>query len=245
MSGFDEIWSQSVQPIDSPSEESALIDKAACGDGDAVLRLIAAYLPLLNDVISQHRRGLDLDDARQTAVEALMIACRTRDVSRNPRLAGHLRATVAREVSAASVTHSTTVSIPERTLQRYYSILAHAEGDPARGAKIAQQYLMSADTFREITRAVRCQSDSALVDRPEDTSVRVIRDVSERVMAQKALSAVNDLERDVCRLYYGFVDYDPVPDAEVAHRLGISRPRTQRVRQTALDKMRVVVGAVA
>lgn len=67
-------------------------------------------------------------------------------------------------------------------------------------------------------------------------------DVEDRLLVEAAFAAVDDLEEEVCRLAYGFSDYDPIPDSEVGYGLGLSRPKVQRVRASALGKMRDAAG---
>lgn len=69
-------------------------------------------------------------------------------------------------------------------------------------------------------------------------------DAEDHILVRMAFDAVDETETEICRMAYGFGEYyDPLPDAEIAHRIGLSRQKTQRTRTKALAKMRDAIGA--
>ncbi|MGC5319342.1 hypothetical protein ACPXB5_11450 [Micromonospora arida] len=253
MSVYAAIWDAPSIRIATDAEEVELIERAAGGDEAATLRLFGAYVPTLRNAISRYHRVLPIEDAQQAAVVGLLAALRAFDPAQSSRLASILRQEVAEALAQAAGDACGGFAVPERTLKRFFGILAKADGDPRRGMALAREYDMATDTFASIWEAVNARGslDSALTDNPDAALAAVgavftdreISDVNDRMMCRTAFAAVTDLERDVCRLAYGFSDYDPQPDAEIGHRLGMGRVTTLRTRQRALGKMRVALGA--
>jgi DNA-directed RNA polymerase sigma subunit (sigma70/sigma32) len=114
---------------------------------------------------------------------------------------------------------------------------------------------MTDSTFLAILDAVRnvdaldawAASDStraALIERSAPIWTDSIAvDSSDAELVERAFAAVDPLEERVCRVSYGFEDYEPQPDLVVAERVGLSRQKTQRTRSAALGKMRAALGA--
>jgi RNA polymerase sigma factor (sigma-70 family) len=243
-------------------QERELLAAAQLGDEDAKLAIIYAYATSLRNGVASYTRAMsaagesgDLEDVRQSAVMGLLEAINAFDPSKHVRLAAIVSKYVANAVSAHSQDASG-FSIPERTMKRFFGILRKADGNVFEAAKLAPAHEMTTETFLSILSAVRnVDGLEALTEGGDDSlggygreiQVHALNgdaaaDAEDAVLVEVAFSAVDDLERKVCRLSYGFDDYDPVPDVEVAHRLGLSRPKAQRVRAGALGKMRQALG---
>lgn len=245
-------------------EEREALRAAQAGDEAATLKLLYAYAYALRDAIGAYRYagGVWADgprdshlagDLRMAAVEGFLEALYAFDLEgAHSRLAATIEGYVANSMSTAVVA-PVAINVPERTLKRFYSILRKAQGDPIKGAALAPQYSMTVETFVSVLTAVRSTqsldgpTDEADGDSPDRLDIQIAGrdyydDVEDKLLVETAFAAVDDLEEDVCRLAYGFSDYDPIPDAEVGHRLGLSRPKVQRVRASALGKMRNALG---
>lgn len=248
-------------------KEREAIHAAKCGDEAATLQLLHAYAYALRKASGMYRHagGAWADgpgksglaaDLRMAAVEGFLEALYAFDLDgAHSRLAATVEGYIADSMSTVIVA-PVAMNVPERTLKRFYSILRKADGDPTQGAALAPRYSMTAETFGAVLRAVRSTQsldgpgDDA--DGPSDHANRLdvpargrdsCDDVEDLLLVEAAFAAVDGLEEDVCRLAFGFSDYGPVPDAEVGHRLGLSRPKVQRVRASALGKMRNAIGA--
>lgn len=246
----------------SLEDEREALAAAQGGDADATLRLVLAYAPALRNGVAAFTRATadgasrqDLDDVRSQAVLGLLEAIQAFDPERHERLAalapGHIRNAVATEAAGVS-----SFTVPERTLKRFFGILRAADGNVYEAARIAPSMEMRAETFLAVLAAVRNVGslDAALdaaAESGEDSwgfvDARPLWDGSEadaddRVLVETAFEAVGPLEADVTRLAFGFSDFDPVPDAEIGHRLGFSRAKVQRTRSSALTKMRSALG---
>jgi RNA polymerase sigma factor (sigma-70 family) len=253
MSAFATIWTADPAPVTDAAEETALIAAAKVGDEAATLRLFAAYVPVLRKAVAKFRGVLDRDDAQQAAVIALMTAIKRFDPASSDRLSSTMRETLAECMADTTADTTGGFTIPSRTLKRALGILSHAEGDVDEAMRIAPQYDMRPDTLlavltslssvTSLERALEAKGDALYDTLGNLTSEQEITDVNDRIMCDLAFKAVAPVERDVCRMGYGFTDPEPLHDEEVGNRLGMGRVQTQRTRQRALGKMRTALGA--
>src|SRR5690606_16376230 len=141
--------------------------------------------------------------------------------------------------------------IPDRMLSRFFGIMREAEGDFDKALALAPSRSMSRDAFRAIYDATGAESLPTQDEEDDERAPRVGRplvasspvvDVEDRILVDAAFSALDDEEARIVELSYGFTGYEPLPDGEVAHRVGLTRPTAQRRRANALDKMRKELG---
>ncbi len=264
MPSFDsvitEIFDRRAEKRFTVEEERELLQAAQSGDEAAKIEILFAYAPALRNGLTWFTRAqasapqaADLDDVRQSAVMGLLEAI----VAFQPDTHNRLAAIASKYITNAVSVHSQDASgftIPERTMKRFFGILRLAEGNVGEAVKLAPQHEMKAETFLAVLQAVRNVDGLEALQGDGDSSGSghevacssifgdSVADAEDAVLVEVAFSAVDDLETDVCRLSYGFADYDPVSDAEVGHRLGLSRAKAQRVRAGALGKMRQALG---
>ena len=245
------------------ADERHLITLAQAGDETAKLRLMRAYAPALRNGVTWFTRAVptipqtaDLEDVRSQAVMGLLEAIDAFDPETHDRLAA-LAASYIRNAVAVAAGPIAAFTVPERTLKRFFGILRAADGDTVRAADIAPDYEMKRETFLAVLSAVRNVDSYDALTAGEDEQGRgegprdvhaypiahdSIADVEDAVLVEVAFGAMDTFERDVVRLGYGFAEYDTVPDAEIAARLGYSRPKIQRTRAGALVKARSALG---
>lgn len=251
--------------FESAEAERDAILAAKKGDEDATLDLMFAYAPALRNGVKWYTRAIPsvdradgLEEIRSVAVFGLLEAIAAFDVD-----AGYdrLAATVGEYVANAVAEHAQAVcglTVPSRTLSRFFAILRKAEGNVYEAAALAPKYHMTRETFLAVLSAVRSESYDAYAVKEEEGAVSgdllgktevseggllpvldAYEAVNQRMEVEAAFAAVDDVEEAVCRLAYGFETYgDPVPDGEIGHRLGMTRPTVQRRRASALGKMR-------
>jgi RNA polymerase sigma factor (sigma-70 family) len=252
-------------------EERLLLADAQRGDDAATARLIRAYGPALRGAVAAHVRALpqypqpaDLEDIRSQALVGVLEAIRAFNPERHERLAATVATYVQHEVAEAA-TSTAAFTIPARTLSRFFGILRAAGGDVAEAARIAPEHKMRPETFAAVLDSMRgTHSYEGTIENYLDSRMggysptgngsrgasidaqplwdNSAPDVEDRILVEAAFAAVNTLEKDVVGLAYGFTDYDPVPDAEIADRIGMSRAKIQRTRTGALSKMRSALG---
>lgn len=250
------------------AEEVTLIAAAQAGDEDAKVRLLLAYGPALRSAVSTFTNGvraerepwssdsglgsaaLEVSDAQGAAVVAFLELIASHDPEVSPRLAGRVRQVLA-EALGGLYAEVMPWRVPSRTLKRFYGILKAADGDAEAAEAAAPDYGMSRETFRDVLVAVRGTGslDSLLDEDWSDGlatspvySTTPVTDVEDAILVEVAFSAVDDEQERICRLSYGFTEYEPVADAEVAHRMGLTRPTVQRKRAKALTEMRKALG---
>ncbi|WP_229398117.1 hypothetical protein [Micromonospora okii] len=254
MSIYARLWDAPHREIADPAEEVETIAAARDGDADAYLRLTSAYVPHLRRAVAAFTRVLPLDDARQAAWVGLMSAVKAFDPARSSRLVSILRQHMHAELTAAAALAGTGFTVPPRTVERFFGILAAADGDPARAADLAPSYAMTRETFFAVLAAVTAgQSMEAAISAYGDGSLSpvvtpsAVSEAEDRVLCGLAFGAVDAAEESVCRLKYGFDDRaagDELSDDAVGHYLGMSRLKAYRTRTRALGKMRAALCAL-
>jgi DNA-directed RNA polymerase specialized sigma subunit len=241
--------------FESVEVEVAAIASAKAGDEQAVIDLMYAYTFALNNALGKFRNagggnrgayGDSTEERRSLAVMGFMEAIHAFDPEKHTRLSAIVGVHLVQEIG--SMVGPIAFTVPQRTLTRFFSILRMADGDLAAGAKLAPEYSMTSETFQAVAEACRTTSHGipSAGDPTWETDVSPLWSRADKeeddILVMAAFSAVDDLEGQVVSMAYGFDDYDPIADAEVAHRMGLSRPKVQRVRSSALGKMREALG---
>lgn len=251
----------------SQVEERETIHAAKAGDEAAVFALIYAYSPTLRNAAERYnfsgasRRGdtlhhvRDVDEARSCAVLGLIEAVHAVDLDVHDRLAGVVAEYIAASLGQYLADTTAATTVPGRTLRRFFHIRSKAGGDDSAALRLCPEYLMKRETYLAVLDAVRAAHLDQF-DTDDDEARAVIEraqpiwgaddayaDAEDRILVELAFSVVDDLETDICRMSYGFTDYLPVPDGQIAHVLGMARPTVQRRRVGALTKMRAALGA--
>jgi len=242
------------------TEEREAIAAAQGGDDDATMRLVYAYAYSLRSAVVWYTRAIPsagrdgLADIYSQAIMGLMEAIHDFDPEKFDRLAAIAPDKITGAVAAAAES-AVNFKVPTRTLTRFFKILREADGNVFAAAALAPTYAMKSATFLAVLSAVRdVDSYDGMVESAWDegtadgshiaaTPVAGVNSYDEdEVLVDAAFAAVDDLERVVCRDYYGFTDYNTKSDAEIAGDRGLSRPKVQRVRSSALGKMRTALG---
>lgn len=258
-------------------EEIDLIAAAQAGDDDAKMRLLEQYAPAIRSAYFSFIRRLPKEerprikqDTQAEALAAFFESLNTHDAEKSPRLAGRLGARLRKALTDLSV-YDTPFDISESSMSRFYRVLRDNDGevDLAREALAADtedRYHMSVRNFDEVLAVVRETESLSRVaddnggddDREEmhglDQAVQAPYEaVEDRMMVDLAFEALDDEERRVVEVLYGFEtleDVDPgeydkragaalaVSMSTAAPHLALSRQKVQRTHAAALDKMR-------
>lgn len=258
-------------PLDL-ADEIAAIEAAQLGDEAATLRLMEAYGPALRAAVSrfsgllENDAPIDTDDARMTAISGFMEALHSHDPAQGDRLAGIVAQYVNEALTEVTKATRPALSVPKRTLSRFFGILREADGDVRAAREMAPSREMSPATFDQILAAARPGSIEALRDPNGDGSdfrdlvaspvftTSPVVDVEDRILTDAALRACDDDEHRVISLQFGFspvveivdgerVTVDRLPsDREIGDIIGMTRPTVQRRGKSALTKMRKALG---
>jgi len=258
--------------------EAQAIREAQAGSEEAQVLLLETYGPALRSAVStfvrrlpQEEQAQAREDAQMEAVAAFLGMLADHDPEKSPRLAGRVSQVLAEALGEAA-TPDAALTIPARTLKRFYGILRKADGDLEAARALAPSLGMSVHVFDEILSVVR-YSESLTAHEGEDGSGDTLSrgaatsiwndgeepfaEVEDAILFEIAFRAVNDDERTVIRYAYGFETGDALSDAAVVHAMSehalgeervsggetvISRPAVQRRRASGLAKMREAFG---
>jgi DNA-directed RNA polymerase specialized sigma subunit len=255
---YSDIFVTKLRAPLTPQEEAALIIPAQAGDNAAMARLLLAYGGIL--VKSTARIRANQEDARQAAMLAAVQAIRDFDTTRYARLAQTLKYAVLGALEELTADERG-IRIPRMTMQRYLKAMSMANHDPNEAANLAQSVDLARERFWAVHDIVanrfenvdRLAGQSGGTEAGDGWVYREPRSLvtepsqyaaEDRLIAELALSAIDDDEDTVVRYVYGFTEGDPVPAEEVAHRLGVQTPVVHRRRASALGKMRAKLGVV-
>lgn len=252
-------------PTLTEAEEASLIESAQAGSSGAQETLLLAYGRAIRAAVrnfspSASQQRAELDDLRSAAVVAFLEIVASHDPAKNPRLAGRVAPMLA-DALAREYQQAHTFTVPERSLKRFLGILKEAgesglgESDAStvqQARKLAPERLMSVETFDAIFAALGTESLDAGDGGDEGPSAHdhaspvfspsPVVDVEDKILVDAAFRALDDEAERIVSLSYGFTEYDPVPDAEIGHRMGLTRPTVQRKRGKALVQMRKALG---
>lgn len=228
-------------------EESRLIAAAHDGDYGAYEALLYQYRPALRALVaSEQRRTSGTVDPDESRANALLAFAEALHVTQpGERIAARLKAALLR---AADEYHLIgTLTVPYRTRRKYLQALRDAHGNLTEARAIAASRGMLPETFTAVRQAIATgtwTSTNGLLageyggpELSQLTHERGYATIEDAADAQRALDTLDDTSRTIVRDYYGFNDYDMVPDAEIAHRMGFSRSKVQRLRDGALETM--------
>ncbi|QWY81869.1 DNA binding protein [Microbacterium phage Honk] len=241
-------------PIDVEVE---LIACAKDGDEAAYERLIANYIPGLRALaaseLQRSGRLVDVDEVRANVLLAFVEAVHA--ARPGERVAPQLAP--AAKHAADDFEHNlvAALSVPGRTQRRYFQAIREAKRNGTNPVDEAAALGLAPESFYAVKAALGFDSierlqelnapgvfDGIGVHEPAMSPIHVEQgyaNAETRHMARAALAALNDdpVAAVIVREAYGFTGYEPVPDAEVAHRHGLTRPTVQRKRIKALDTM--------
>ncbi|AWY06676.1 RNA polymerase sigma factor [Microbacterium phage Zeta1847] len=236
--------------------ELDLIARARDGEEAAHNALLRAYIPAIRGAVSAQYKRLrethDLGEVRSLVLLAFVEAIETTDDGK--RLAGNIKARVMHAVHNDALPPSA-VSVPARTYSRFVQIIDAAEGNLAKAEELAPGMGMTVEVFRAIReargvwRSLEAETEAretsasfagahdgdmaatSIGEEPGYASVELVD------LVNRALGALDPDSYRIVRLAYGFADYEPLPDAEVGHRLGFTRSKVQRLRMASLETM--------
>jgi RNA polymerase sigma factor (sigma-70 family) len=246
---ISQLWTANHQPFTSDAEARATMAAAQLGHEQARLRVLTAYSRLMKSRVRRvvDGTGVDLDDARQAAVLGVLRAVSEFAASNGGRSDVLVSNKISEELDAL-VDGRYTLHVPGRTRRRYGFILRAAGGDVRKAAEMAPGMGMTADVFWDCYRAQPPADGTAVEALPEDDHPAK-RDeyapTENAILARQALAALDDRERAVVELSFGFGGEEPMAEPEVGERLGLSRATVGRIKRSALAKMRPTLGVAA
>lgn len=236
-------------------KERELIAATQAGCNESCGELLTQYAPLLKKYASQAPNQVEREEVQGVLMLGFMEAVNDFDPDEHSNLAATLPQHLRRALSEIGVTASS-FTIPSRSLSRWLSILKKADGDIYKAINLAPQFGMSRETFMAIHSALRNTNSLDAVLSAGPYLTRSLHVPTEEPIGESDNELVdqvfdlrgdkNDLsdrEATILRYAYGWYSYgEQLTDDAVGHKLGLSRPSVQRLRQVALEKARRRLG---
>jgi RNA polymerase sigma factor for flagellar operon FliA len=241
------------------SDEATLIPLAKAGEKAAQAAILSSQVRWLRAEARKYAgaSSVDPDDLVAAGLEALLGALATFDPARGVRFWTHaqnpVRLAMAEEVAA----YGTQIAVPGRTLRRYRKAVRETGSIAEARALARTRDGMDEGTFDAVHHALTggtsldasfdaapaadtaagtagaLDSETGLLGSrgpsPEGTAVS-------RAMTRQALASLDARQRQVVALAY--LTGEDLSDAQIAARLGLSRPTVTRARNAALGVMR-------
>ncbi|WP_144722266.1 sigma-70 family RNA polymerase sigma factor [Cellulosimicrobium sp. TH-20] len=254
------LFTRRTSPEPLPLEEEvALVERVKNGDAAAFNTLAETYAPRLRAASAHMRHAIvDEDERTQAVVVAFLEAVHATEPG--VRVANRVKFTMAEHMQRAASAVRPGLSVPQATFMRYFAALRDGgltpagRPDYAAASERASSHGLTSSAFHEVRDAIRepesiealAAAGSAGTDRGLiDNALQYEETIERKAMVDKARKAVSGDERTVVDLAYGFAEFDVIPDAEIAHRLGMNRSTVWRKKAAALDKMRNALGVEA
>ena len=240
-----------IAPL-SKDEEHALILAAQTGDRRAEETLIRSQMKSITMMARRYSRSgrVDEGDLIADGIIALIDAIRRFDSSDGFRLWSFAQYQIREAMQSSVVFQSSTFDIPSRTMQRYWSAKSKSVDDEGAYKLATSSGHMTPATYAALEAALRASSTDSSpgedIDVPRVPQPRQASDLADpdlqdttcdRIVAHAALAVLDERERVVVELYFGFDGGGERTDLEVAGKLNLSRPTVTRIRLRAMSKL--------
>jgi RNA polymerase primary sigma factor len=237
---------------------TAFLHRIAADEDRARAKLIEANLRLVVSIAKRFLgRGMLFLDLAQEGNLGLMRAVQKFDYRRGFKFSTYATWWIRQAVSRAVADQARTIRLPVHITEHVHKVawarqeLVQSLGrdpDPEEigrqiglpGSRVQEILLMQAPISLESP--VGEEADSVLGDFVEDHDVEKPPEAAVRTLLQDHLAAVlhtlNDRERGILEMRFGFLGQDPGTLEEVSHVFGVSRERIRQIESKALSKLR-------
>jgi RNA polymerase primary sigma factor len=237
---------------------TAFLHRIAADEGRARAKLIEANLRLVVSIAKRFLgRGMLFLDLAQEGNLGLMRAVQKFDYRRGFKFSTYATWWIRQAVSRAVADQARTIRLPVHITEHVHKVswarqeLVQSLGrdpDPEEigrrvglpGSRVQEILLMQAPISLESP--VGEEADSVLGDFVEDHDVEKPPEAAVRTLLQDHLEAVlhtlNDRERGILEMRFGFLGQEPGTLEEVSHVFGVSRERIRQIESKALSKLR-------
>lgn len=243
-------------PLLTREEEIDLAIKIKQGDLIAKEKFIKSNLRLVISVAKRYRgRGMSLEDLIQEGNIGLILAVDKFDINRGCKFSTCAIWWIRQSISRAVADQARTIRIPVHAVEllNKYKRLKEQMGqkgnvtdeDIARELEISpgilKDLIYKSQEITSLNTVIGEDGDSTLEDFiPDETNVEQMAIMNSGLKSeiQKALSYMNERERKIIELRFGFYDGNPHTLEYVGQIFGVTRERIRQIEGKTLRKLR-------
>lgn len=251
-------------PAITVEQENDLIASAQAGEETSKLALLYYYAPAMRGAVIRALKPLGhaatadhREEAQSLALLGLLEALDKHDTARGTRLAATAKYTLRDAYAEVDWAGTSPFAIPEKTLRRFYALMAEADQDIDLALEISHRHSLQPETAMALYRALRQagsydglssggeEMDDALTYASPltmDDRLDMIIDTEERVMVAEALEALTPDEERAIRLLFGFETDEELSETAAGQAMGASRKTVRNLKASAMPKMRKALG---
>lgn len=247
------------EPLLTPEDEIELAIKIRNGDTSALERLVKSNLRFVVSVAKQYQnQGLSLGDLINEGNVGLMKAARRFDETRGFKFISYAVWWIRQSILQALAEQSRIVRLPLNRLgalnrigRTYSQLEQEFEREPSP-EELANALEMDIDELSDVMKMTgKPMSMDAPFSQNDENSLHdvLINDdlpsPDEELMTEslkeeikRALTILNEREKEVIKLYFGIDTDQPLTLEEIAEKFNLTRERVRQIKEKAIRKLR-------